>query len=201
MHLLQQICEVTWCMDVHCMRIPGLHLAGHYPAHSRKHCLQRFCPEERLTGCAHCRCCSRGQPVKAHVSIACQVCDHNTFVAGNNAVTPLASNTLSVVWDQQPPQVWVWVWVWAWAWAWAWAWVWVWVWVWCEFRRRVSVGGAGLSSPGYIGSCVATTQPSVRKIGKFLSTSQPKVPLMVDFGERVMALDPLKLFNATGFGR
>lgn len=37
--------------------------------------------------------------------------------------------------------------------------------------------------------------------GKFLTTDQTKIPLLVDFGERVLQLNPLKLVKVTGFAR
>lgn len=44
-------------------------------------------------------------------------------------------------------------------------------------------------------------QPEVRIAGKYAAADSPRIPLVVDFGRRVQQLNPLGLFNATGFGR
>lgn len=46
-----------------------------------------------------------------------------------------------------------------------------------------------------------TPQPSIRPLGKFLGTSDPRVLLLISFGERVLAVNPLHLFGAGGFSR
>ncbi len=38
-------------------------------------------------------------------------------------------------------------------------------------------------------------------MGKFLGTSDPRVLLLISFGERVLAANPLHLFGAAGFSR
>lgn len=52
-------------------------------------------------------------------------------------------------------------------------------------------------------ACPATflPQPSIRPLDKYLATSNPRVLLLVSFGERVLTANPLLLFNATGFSR
>ena len=44
-------------------------------------------------------------------------------------------------------------------------------------------------------------QPVIRIAGKYASTSQPRVPVLIDFGERVLQSNPLGLFNTSGMGR
>lgn len=50
-------------------------------------------------------------------------------------------------------------------------------------------------------SVCATPQPSIRPLGKFLGTSDPRVLLLISFGERVLAANPLHLFGAEGLSR
>ena len=47
----------------------------------------------------------------------------------------------------------------------------------------------------------APPRPVIRIAGKYATTSSPKVPILVAFGERVMQSNPLGLFNTTGFAR
>lgn len=44
-------------------------------------------------------------------------------------------------------------------------------------------------------------QPVISTVGKYSTTDDKRVPLLVDFGERVLEMNPLRLFNTSGFGR
>ena len=44
-------------------------------------------------------------------------------------------------------------------------------------------------------------QPVISTVGKYSTTDDRRVPLLVDFGERVLEMNPLRLFNTSGFGR
>lgn len=44
-------------------------------------------------------------------------------------------------------------------------------------------------------------QPVIGTAGKYSSTDNRRVPLLIDFGERVAAMNPLDLFKTEGFGR
>lgn len=44
-------------------------------------------------------------------------------------------------------------------------------------------------------------EPIVNTIGSYQTTDQQRLPLVIDFGERVLQLNPLKLFSVTGFAR
>ena len=47
----------------------------------------------------------------------------------------------------------------------------------------------------------AGPHPTIGTIGKYASTTATRIPLLIDFGERITQLNPLGLFNATGLGR
>jgi hypothetical protein len=44
-------------------------------------------------------------------------------------------------------------------------------------------------------------QPTVSTIGKYATTDERRIPLLIDFGERLLQLNPLRLFSVTGFSR
>ncbi|PSC71772.1 T9SS C-terminal target domain-containing [Micractinium conductrix] len=44
-------------------------------------------------------------------------------------------------------------------------------------------------------------QPVIKQLGKYATTEQPRFPLFIDFGERVLTTNPLRLFQTTGIGR
>lgn len=44
-------------------------------------------------------------------------------------------------------------------------------------------------------------EPVIGTASKFSSTDARRVPLLIDFGERVTAMNPLDLFKTEGFGR
>ncbi|KAI3424051.1 hypothetical protein D9Q98_009414 [Chlorella vulgaris] len=43
--------------------------------------------------------------------------------------------------------------------------------------------------------------PTISTIGKYATTDERRIPLLIDFGERVLQLNPLRLFSVTGFSR
>ncbi len=47
----------------------------------------------------------------------------------------------------------------------------------------------------------AVPQPSITTANKYASTNEGRFPLLIDFGKRVMQLNPLNLFTASGLGR
>jgi hypothetical protein len=44
-------------------------------------------------------------------------------------------------------------------------------------------------------------QPAISTVGKYATTDERRIPLLIDFGERVLQLNPLRLFTAEGFTR
>ncbi|PRW60571.1 rhamnose-binding lectin-like [Chlorella sorokiniana] len=44
-------------------------------------------------------------------------------------------------------------------------------------------------------------QPRINTVGRYAAASTPRVPLVIDYGERLATLNPLGLFTARGFGR
>mgnify|MGYP001810831479 CR=1 FL=1 len=50
-------------------------------------------------------------------------------------------------------------------------------------------------------SSTHAAQPVIKQLGKYATTEQPRFPLFIDFGERVLTTNPLRLFQSTGIGR
>lgn len=44
-------------------------------------------------------------------------------------------------------------------------------------------------------------QPTITSTSKYASTNEQRFPLLIDFGKRVMELNPLNLFSVSGLGR
>ncbi|PRW60393.1 type 1 secretion target domain-containing [Chlorella sorokiniana] len=78
-------------------------------------------------------------------------------------------------------------------------------------RCNVSIAAGALSAAAGEPTAASNTlsllwdlegpQPRINTVGRYAAASTPRIPLLLDFGERVAMVNPLGLFTARGFGR